>query len=144
MLKNAAANSKVRWLAKTLEPAKALRAAGIWGSSDALIAAAVQRASRRTILIVTGHLEQADETADDVEVLTGSPAQLFPAWEVDIATDHLNSELTGERVRICNLLTQPPEARDEEVRVIVAPVLALLQPVPTPDALAGGRLTLKV
>jgi len=68
--------------------------------------------------------------------------QLFPAWEVDVGSDHLNEEVTGERLRVCNLLAEPPAERSEPVDVIVAPIMALLQPVPSPSALEAGRLEL--
>jgi len=95
------------------------------------------------VLFVTSHLDAADEVADDIEVFTGEAAQILPAWEVDVGSDHVSDEIVGERLRLCNLLTQPSQQRDESVDYIVAPVMALLQPVPSREALAAARLELR-
>ncbi len=115
---------------------------GLWGSAGAMVAAAMGRITKRTMLLVVPHLDDADEAADDIEVLTGRAAEQFPAWEVDLGTEHINDEVAGERVRICTLLSGPPEPRSEGTSVLVAPVMALLQPVPSLQALEEGRLTL--
>jgi transcription-repair coupling factor (superfamily II helicase) len=96
---------------------------------------------------VTAHLDEADEVADDIEVFTGSGAQVFPAWESDIQTgEHITDDVAGERARLCNLLLKAKENQvspgDEPVDFIVAPVMALLQPVPSPEALAVSRMPL--
>jgi len=135
-------NAKLRQAAKRLAPGEAVKLAGLWGSASALSAAAVGRLAAAPVLYVAGHLDDADEAADDIEVFTGTAAQLFPAWEVDVGTEHVNEEVVGERVRLCNLLTQPAGKRDEPVDVIVAPVMALLEPVPTPEALSRLQLTI--
>jgi len=123
---------------------RSVRLGGVWGSSGALVAAALGRLARRPVLFVTAHLDDADELADDVEVLTGKGAQLFPAWEVDVGTEHVNDEIVGERLRLCNLLARGPgEAGGESAEFIVAPVMALLQPVPTRAALDAGRLEMR-
>jgi len=136
-------NELLRCAAERLGPARAVRLGGVWGSAAPLIAAALGRLRDELVLFITGHLDDADEVADDIEVLTGQAAHLFPAWEVDVGTDHLNEEITAERLKICNLLTQPADQRDEQLRCIVAPIMSLLQPVPTPQVLARGRLTLR-
>ena len=68
-----------------LGPGRTVQFAGVWGSSSALIAAAMGRLTGKAVLLVVGHLDQADEIADDIEVLTGKAAELFPAREVEIA-----------------------------------------------------------
>ncbi|MCK4275898.1 MAG: transcription-repair coupling factor [Phycisphaerae bacterium] len=135
-------NEQLREIAARLSPGRKERLAGVWGSAGPLVAAALGRIRKVPVLFIAAHLDDADEVADDWEVFTGSPAQLFPAWEVDIGSDHLNDEIAGERVRICNLLTAPPGQRDEPVDLIVAPVMALLQPVPSKELLEEGRVSL--
>ncbi len=129
--------------AERLAAAKAVKLTGVWGSAGALAAAALGRVAGRPVLFVTSHLDAADEVADDIEVFTGGAAQIFPAWEVDVGSDHVSDEVVGERLRLCNLLTQPAQQRDESVDYIVAPVMALLQPVPSREALAAARLELR-
>ena len=140
--------------------AKTVTLAGVWGSSAPLVAAAIGRLRGVPVLYVTPHLDDADEVADDYEVFTGKAAQLFPAWETDIRTpdntERITDEVAGERVRVCNLLLKAKTIAqagaggdaiyephtDEPIDFVVAPVMALLQPVPTVEALAVGRLTL--
>ena len=131
-----------RQAAKRLAPGGVLAISGVWGSFGPMLAVALGRLAGAPVLLVTAHLDEADEAADDVEVFTGRPAHLFPAWEVDIGTDHLNDEVAGERLRLCNLLSQPPSRREEPVECVAAPVMALLQPVPSPQALAAARRSL--
>jgi transcription-repair coupling factor (superfamily II helicase) len=133
---------KLRAAAEKLLPGTTLRICGVWGSSGPAIAAALARLTGRCLLLLAGHIDAADAAADDIEVFTARGVQLFPAWEVDVGSDHLNEEVTGERLRVCNLLAEPPAERSEPVDVIVAPIMALLQPVPSPSALEAGRLEL--
>jgi len=136
------ASRKLTAAAKKLSPGTTARIAGLWGSSAPAVAAAIARRTGRTLLLAAGHIDTADDAADDIEIFTGSGVQLFPAWEVDVGSNHLNEEVTGERLRVCNLLAEPAEDRDEPADIIVAPIMALLQPVPSPKALRAGRLEL--
>jgi len=135
-------NELLRGASDGLRPGRDAAIGGLWGSSAALAAAALGRLRDTGVLVIAAHLDAADELADDLEVFTGRAAQLLPAWEVDVGTDHLNNEVAGERIRLCNLLAKSPAERDEPVDFVVAPVMALLQPVPSPEALAASRLTL--
>ncbi|MFP3938495.1 MAG: transcription-repair coupling factor, partial [Phycisphaerae bacterium] len=143
MLERALENEKLRTAAGCLSPGGVVRIGGVWGSAAAMVAAALGRLRDAPVLLVSRHLDDADDIADDVEVLTGRSAQLLPAWEVDVGGEHVNDEVTGERLRVCNLLAREPSRRDEPADVIVAPIIALLQPVPSPESLAAGRLTLR-
>jgi len=124
-------------------PGSTVRLSGVWGSSAALVAAALGRIKQAPVLFVAKHLDDADDAADDVEVFTGRAVQLFPAWEVDIGTEHINDEIAGERLRLCSLLAGPADGAIEKAEFIVAPVMALLQPVPSKETLASSRLALR-
>ena len=143
LLKQILANSEIRRAAEALAPGKVVRIGGVWGSASALVAGALGRITGRTVLFVTSYLDDADALADDIELFTRRPVQTFPAWELEVAAEHISDEVVGERLRVCTLLAEPPEQRDEPVEFIVAPVMALLQPVPTPEALAASRLALR-
>ncbi|MFW6133925.1 MAG: DEAD/DEAH box helicase, partial [Planctomycetota bacterium] len=131
-----------------------------------MAAGAIAELTGRTVLLVTGHLETADDAADDAEVLTGRRPVLLPAWDTDVyAPDHVNDEIAGERLRACDLLAPFPDGRtvadahgrpaaagapdktgggaEASPGLIVAPLLALLQPVPRAEELARGRLALR-
>jgi transcription-repair coupling factor (superfamily II helicase) len=128
--------------AKRLAAGGGLRLSGVWGSSAPLVAAALGRMRGSPVLFVAAHLDDADDAADDLEVLAGLAALLFPAWELDLLGDHLNDEVAGERLRVCDLLSQSLQQRSEHPQFIVASIMALMQPVPSPEALAQRRLTL--
>ncbi|MEI7837098.1 MAG: DEAD/DEAH box helicase, partial [Planctomycetota bacterium] len=141
MFEKVLTNAGVKSLAQMARPGSVARASGVWGAAAAMVAAAVARISGRVVLVVTGHLDRADEIADDVEVFTGTPAGLLPAWEVDTGSDHLSGEVGAERLRVCQMLT---EGRQAGAEVYVAPVMALLQPVPKAEAIEKARRTLRV
>ena len=116
-----------------------------------MLAGALAAARDALVLIICTHLDDADAAADDVEVLAGLAAELFPAWEAQVPdapdgpaqSDHVSDEVVGERLRLCTLLADGPARRGEFGDVIVAPIGALMQPVPTPRALAAARLALR-
>ncbi len=145
----------------------------MWGSSAPLLGAAIAAARGAPILFVCTHLDDADAVADDLEVLTGFSTELFPAWELDIDNpagaasipyDHVSDEIVGERLRVCNLLATEKRGRESfpggdrksfsdsgpaerkttpDPFFLVAPVGALMQPVPMPEALAAARLRIE-
>ncbi len=140
---------------------------GVWGSSAPLLAAAVGVSRRKPVLIVCNSADEADAAADDVEVMSGLSAEIFPAWDLpagqvgmtlpgpagqfDIGPDHLNDEITGERLRLCSLLAlqtgsqqaSGPRDKNDRPGVIVASVMALMQPVPRAEVLAAAQMNLR-
>ncbi len=144
MLERVLQSELLRQAEGRIAPGRTLTLTGVWGSSATLIAAALGRLRNAPVLVVVPHLDDADAAVDDLDVFlkrSSGPARVFPAWEAQLATDHVSHEVTGERLRLLNLLSDPAAA-DEAVDYVVAPVLAMLQPVPTPEALAAGRLRL--
>ena len=136
-------NPELRAVAQEAAPGRVVTLARAWGSSVALVAAGIERLTGRCVLLVTTHLDQADELADDLQVFSGRPARILPAWETDLAAEHLSSEVAAERLQLCMALASP--ARDARCAsgVIVAPIMALLQPVPTLDALRAAKIALR-
>jgi transcription-repair coupling factor (superfamily II helicase) len=144
MLERILKSKDIQAAAEKLAPGAVVRFGGVWGSSSAMIGGALGRITGRPILFVTTHLDDADALADDIELFTGRPAQIFPAWELEVGSEHVSDDIIGERMRICTLLSEPPAQRDEPVDILIAPVMALLQPVPTPRALAEAKLSLRL
>ena len=190
-------NVQLRKAVSRLAAGKTLSIAGVWGSAAAAVTSAIAQHVRQAgrgpqlVLYLTANLDQADEAVDDIEVLTGREATLFPAWETELQAEaeHVSDEVAGERVRICNALVSASKAKthastgasarsrsvrkpkpdpkslatsrepkslakvdpkslaisqpDDSPQIIIAPVMAILQPVPTEDALSAGRLTLR-
>jgi transcription-repair coupling factor (superfamily II helicase) len=108
---------------------KTVTVRGSAGSSSVVLGAALSRRSSRPIVMVVAHLDDADEA---LEVLRGLEvdALRFPALEIIPAETQVNVELVAERL---TLLRRVVEERPPAV--IVAPVAALMQPVPDPASL---------
>ena len=131
-----------------------------------MTAALLASQSNRTHLYITAHLEQADNARDDLELFLGRPCQLFPAWETLPGEGSASREIEAERLRLCTCLrraapvgrVQRPDSSPERdtivgsmtrpteaacsATIVVAPIQALMQPVPTPEALERNTLHL--
>ncbi|MDY7010827.1 MAG: transcription-repair coupling factor [Planctomycetota bacterium] len=148
MFKRILSSEPVARIAGMVRVGGVVKLTGVWGSSAPLLAAAVGELKKRPVLLVVSGPDEADSAADDIEVFTGPAAEIFPAWEMGIAglsatdapaPDHLNDEITGQRLRLCALLA----GDDERPGFIVASAMSLMQPVPMPEVLAAARMSLR-
>jgi len=117
----------------------AATAAGPGGSAAPLLAAAAGKHLNRPILYVAAHLEEADRAADDLEVFADREVAVLSAFEARPAEGPAALEIGAERARLCAALL----ARGEPHPLVVAPVQALMQSVPTPEALQEATLALR-
>ncbi|GJQ26523.1 MAG: transcription-repair-coupling factor [Phycisphaerae bacterium] len=130
-----------------------LAAHGLWGSCAPILAGLLSRQLHRPLLFVTAHLDQADEARDDLETIFVQRAdrasdrpdpveppvvELLPAWETLPGEGAGSGEINTERTRLCEAL------RRGERPIIVAPIQALMQPVPAASALDANTMTLSV
>jgi len=99
-------------------------ARGAVGSSAAIVAATVQTTLQRPLLLVTAHLDEADEAIDEFEALGIDTARL-PAMELAPGESGVALDLLAERLLLIRRLIDgmPPS-------IIVAPMPALMQGVP--------------
>jgi len=112
----------------------------VWGSSCALLAAALERVLEGPLLVVTADERAADRFQDDLETIGGHDVELFPAAESSSSADPLaGDENAVQRLRILSGL-----AHGQIPPVMVAPVSALLQPVLSPTQLLSSSQTLRV
>ena len=110
------------------------------GSSPALLAGLLARRAARTVLLVVAHLDEADEAADDLALLEaaglGLPVERFVALEVLPGETNVSLELLAQRLGVvARLADAGPGAA-----VVVAPIQALMQAVPRPEALHRYQL----
>jgi transcription-repair coupling factor (superfamily II helicase) len=126
-------------------------AEGLWGSCAPLLAGLLAEQQRRPLLYITAHVDDADAARDDIETILGQQPELLPQLDIVGSETPTDSEDAGERLRIClDLLRLDPQtgwdesAADAAIaagverlspHVIVAPLLALMQPVATPEAI---------
>ena len=112
---------------------------GGWGSAAALAAAALALHAPRTLLIVMAHVADVDDFRDDLATFSGLTPEVFPAWDRLPRELQAVDEVFGRRMRALKRL-----AADEPTRVVVAPMQAMLQPVPGPETLARSSRRLAV
>jgi len=102
---------------------------GFWGSSKALMSAALNAERPGPLLVITADAAAAELAVDDLTVF-GAGAMPFPARESSLGAE---AEVLRERHHALMLME-----RDGFGGVLVAPLAALIQPVPDPSDQEGG------
>jgi transcription-repair coupling factor (superfamily II helicase) len=126
-------------LAHTLAQTRAATASGLWGSSVAAVIAALGRELHRPIVLICGHLDEADDLADDIELFVGRRPEVLPALELGGTLGRLSEEQVSNRLQLVARCAAgvPKDA------MLVAPVQALMQSVPSRQQLDLLIRTLK-
>ena len=120
-----------------------VRLSGLGPSGKAFILATLCYEAQKSVLLLTTHLEQAEQLVTDLELflrIQGCkfPVSLFPPLEVPTAWSvSLQRELTGQRMKA--LFT----VLEEKHSILVVPLIAALQPVPPPGWLRQSSLQLR-
>ena len=117
-------------LADTLAAARAVSVSGLWGSSVAATVAAVGAHLRRPVLLVCGHIDEADDLADDLELFTGKRPEVLPALELAASLGRMSEEQVSNRLQLIARY-----AAGGQGDYLVAPIHALMQSVPAKSAL---------
>ena len=112
---------------------------GAWGSAGPLALAGIGLHAATTLLVVLAHVGDVDDFADDVGTFGGVKPDVFPAWDRSPREASAGDEVLGRRVRVAKRLASPLPPR-----FVVAPIQALLQPLPTLKALAEASRTIRV
>src|SRR6478736_9247317 len=79
---------------------------GVWGSSRALVAAAVARSCPGPLIVVAPHQAEIDAIARDLALFSELPVAKFPAWEGEPGERVVYDEIYGERLRVLNTLAE--------------------------------------
>jgi transcription-repair coupling factor (superfamily II helicase) len=122
---------ELRTLAQTVRQSHAVTASGLWGSSIAAVVAALHRELNRPILLVCGHLDEADDLADDLELFTQVKPEVLPALELAGSLGRISEEQVSNRLRLIARCANPQTAP----RLLVTPIQSLMQSVPAKDEL---------
>src|SRR5688572_27139420 len=93
-------------LARTLGETGATSASGLWGSSVAAAVTAVQQKLSRPVLLVCGHLDEADDLADDLELFGGKRPEVLPALELGGSLGRVSEEQVSNRLRLISRLAE--------------------------------------
>src|SRR5215217_5269069 len=122
---------EVRALAETLRNTGAATASGLWGSSVAAVVAGVEANLHRPTMLICGHLDEADDLADDIELFAGRRPDVLPALELSGSLGRVSEEQVANRLKLVSRLSAKP---DNDL-MLVAPIQALMQSVPARDQL---------
>src|SRR5436190_1924603 len=93
-------------LARTLGQSGSATASGLWGSSVAAVVTAVEAELKRPIVLVCGHIDEADDLADDIELFSGRRPDVLPALELTGSMGQLSEEQVSNRMRLIMQLAE--------------------------------------
>lgn len=123
-------------------------AEGAWGSSTNLLSGALAVQSDRPVLLVVAHLDDADDACEDLELFGAAGFNLTPkrfgALEVLPGESNVSLELLAERLSVVESLASAKKQASKHPIIHVAPIQALMQSVPHPDALDEYAMHLRV
>ncbi len=105
-----------------------IAASGLTGSAASFILSALAQ-DARPMLAIVAHLDEADECIEELRGL-GVDAMGFPAVEVLPGESNPSAELIAARLGVLRSISV-----GEIAQVIVTPIAALMQAVPTPERL---------
>ncbi len=126
-------------LSVLLANSPAMSVSGLWGSSVAATVAAMAGELHRPIVLVCGHLDEADDLADDLELFTGQPPDVLTALELTGSLGKISEEQVSNRLQMVARY-----ALGKQADLLVAPIHALMQQVPAKRQLDDLIRTLKV
>lgn len=100
---------------------------GCWGSACSLVSAALAREATGPVVVVSPHLDDLADLADEVALFLGESVSLLPAWEVPPEQTDSTDEVFAERLRTLKQLWEG------QPLVVAASIHSLMQPVPEKD-----------
>jgi transcription-repair coupling factor (superfamily II helicase) len=132
----------LRALAEQLSQAPAASVSGLWGSSVAAIVASLRHALNRPVVLICGHLDEADDLADDLQLFHGGPRpEVLPALELAGSLGRMSEEQVSNRLQLVSRFAHGGQGGQGDL--LVAAVPALMQSVPSRDALKHVIRTVK-
>jgi transcription-repair coupling factor (superfamily II helicase) len=132
---------QVSGLADTLAAKGSAAVSGLWGGSVAAVLAGTLKKLNRPILLVCGHLDEAEDLADDLELFSGHRPDILPALELAGSLGRVSEEQVSNRLRLVARLGSQ-KGRPQEPSVLISSIQALMQSVPSPKQL--GELILQL
>ena len=111
---------------------------GAWGSACALAAAALAEHAPGPIVVVCPRQKDLDGLVDDLALFTAAGVEVFPAWENEPGERTLHDDIYGDRLRTLKRL------QSGEVKLVAAPMQALMQPTPAPQSVLQNTRLIRV
>ncbi len=115
---------------------------GAWGSSSALAIAALSSEQPAPLLAVVPNLTDVEVWAEDLTTFSGVRPLVFPAYETWPVVERAGkiAPQTGDRLRVLQQLLADPAPG----RIVLAPIAAIVQPVPIRERLQQNGKRLKL
>lgn len=114
-------------------------AEGNWGSFAPLLASWISNQLKRPVLFISPHIDDADNSADDISVFAGRSCQTLPAWESQPSFADATDEIGTQRLAF-SLNIQKHGLSDDAI--ISTSILALCQPVAQAESIEQSSLLL--
>jgi len=137
-----APHPRLQQLVAALGAGKRVVATGVMGSAVSLVAGALQRSLSRSVVLVTAHIDDADEALDELSS-AGCRVLRLPALEALPGEGSVSLDLFAERLAVVKAaVTVGPTGAvggSSPPTVFICPIQALMQFVPAPAML--GALT---
>jgi transcription-repair coupling factor (superfamily II helicase) len=125
-------------LSELLAPGRRVAAEGAWGSAAHLLGGAMAIRTGNPLLLVVAHLDDADEALEDLALIDGVEAVVFPALEVLPGESNVSLEQLADRLSLVSRLSS-----GSQPTAIIAPIQALMQSVPRADAVKAMTMDLR-
>jgi len=118
---------------------------GVWGSSSALLAAALSELAGGPLVLVAAKPAEADLLADDLQLFTGKRPLRFPAWETEPDERVIRDENFGQRLRTLKYLLHElsTAAQETPAPILVTSIQSLLQPTPSRELIESSSRILR-
>ncbi len=116
----------------------AVKVEGTWGSFAPLLAVHISKKLGRGILYVRPHIDDAENSADDMHSFGAKDVEVFSAWEGEEDLADATDEIRAERLKIVSRISHLVSRSNRDCLIIAASVQALCQPIPSPDALRAS------
>lgn len=136
-------------LAQALQQQDLAIAEGLWGSAArALTVAISEKLAPPVMLYIVAHIDDAEDVQQEISSYASGEVLLFPAWESLPREQEVSDEILAGRIRVLKSLQTmhiaAEAARETPTTIVVAPIQALLQPVPKPSHLRDNTRVISV
>jgi transcription-repair coupling factor (superfamily II helicase) len=121
------------------KPGQVINLQGCWGSFSALLVSHLSKKLEKNILFVHPHIDDADNSYDDLKTFGVKNTEIFPALQTEGRFLDACDEVLTERMRV---LIGMQHNRSKQARVITTSVQSLVQPVPDYNVVDSSILTL--
>ena len=144
------ANKQYKEIIRQLRDGNDCNVNGLWGSSASFFLAALASEqlkatkARPRLLLVVPRVEDAEEDVEDLKTFLNGRIELFPAGENIFPLNYENEgDVLAQRLHILNQILYGNIHDGNKLDIIVTPIQALLQSVPSPKSITKNILSLQ-